>query len=110
MPPLRNLPAAKPPPAKTERSHEENQERCVFVVSCPAPPTCPLTFPAEHISLHHDGVTEVSKLESSRRGEHRRFTRNERVEDCASRSKMSSTKRCTKRRMIISPGDTDISQ
>jgi hypothetical protein len=33
MPPIRSMPAAKP--VKTERSHEENQERSVDAYLCP---------------------------------------------------------------------------
>lgn len=61
MPPLRSIPAAKP--VKTERTHEENQERFVPPFFCVQEVAINMT--SGHISLLHAAVTVVSRLESS---------------------------------------------
>jgi hypothetical protein len=63
MPPIRAGPGLKP--VKYERTHEENQERLVFVFLVILPRR--LTFP-EHTLLHLVGVTVVLRHEWSPRG------------------------------------------
>lgn len=71
MPPQRTIPQSQKP-LKTERTHEENQERYdqphlflhMNMTHCISVPTLPL----------HEEVTEVSKPEWSPRVEPQRFT------------------------------------
>lgn len=71
MPPLRSIPAAKP--VKTERTHEENQERFVPPVICVQ--ELDINKLSGHISLLLAVVTVVSRLESSLLVVPLRFTR-----------------------------------
>ncbi len=78
MPPQRTIPPSKV--VKTERTHEENQERYVA-----GDRACPLTV-AEWIvvpiSQRREEVTEVWKRELSPHDGHPRFIRNERAAHC----------------------------
>ena len=71
MPPQRTIPPAKA--IKTERTHEENQERCVFSL-CTLSPTAANSSPVL-ISLPHDEATEVSRPELNLLVAHQRSTR-----------------------------------
>lgn len=62
-----------------------------------------LTFELVHISLLLDGVTGVSRLELSRRVERPRFTSAGLAVLCESLKKMSSTRKCTRRKTMIFP-------
>lgn len=75
MPPTRTIPPAKA--IKTERTHEENQERCV---SCIESPRMLANSVSEHISPLHGEVTAASKPESSQPDEHPRFINDGRVD------------------------------
>ena len=68
MPPTRTIPPAKA--IKTERTHEENQERSVQLRSSFIAST---DSHVEHTLLLPGEVTVVSRLESSQRDEHLKF-------------------------------------
>ena len=76
MPPQRTIPAAKP--VKTERTHEENQERSVFF-ECILEEHSRLTMHLELTLPHLEEVTEASRRESNPLDERPRFTNDEPV-------------------------------
>lgn len=77
MPPTRTIPPAKA--VKTERTHEENQERYVFCSDSFAKLTCL----AEHISPLREEVIGVWRLVSSQPDELLRYTSAELAGRCA---------------------------
>lgn len=77
MPPTRTIPPAKA--VKTERTHEENQERCVFSRSYRE---TELTQEIEHILQLLEEAIEVSKLGLSPRDGHRKFINDEPEDHC----------------------------
>lgn len=83
MPPIRTMPIAKP--IRTERTHEENQER--FVPSLPYL-NAPAHLPTEPTLLHRDEATEVWKRASNPLDEHPRSTRSAPVDHYASEKRM----------------------
>ena len=76
MPPQRTIPAAKP--VKTERTHEENQERFVSF-ECIFEDYPRLTIQIELTLPHLEEVTEASRRESNPLDERPRFTNDEPV-------------------------------
>ena len=81
MPPIRNISmAAATKPVKTERSHEENQERYAkasFRFQVIADVSL-----SEHTLPHHGAVTAASKLVLSPLDEHQRYTSGAQVARC----------------------------
>jgi len=102
MPPTRTFPPAKA--IRTGRTHEENQERSVFLVAILLPVT---DLRAELTLQPREELTEVSRPESSRRGARLRSTNAEQVARSASPSRMSLTKRCTRRKTMTSHSSTN---
>ena len=78
MPPVRTLTAAKP--IKTERTHEENQERYVAAFEWPA--CFSNVLGTERTLLHLDAAIEVSKLVSNPPGVLPKYTRGEQDAHC----------------------------
>lgn len=86
-------------PVKTERTHEENQER--YVVSSLIDVTS-LTLAVLTLLLLV-AATVAWKRALSLRAELLKFTRSAQVAPCESLSKMSLMKRCMRRKMMIFP-------
>lgn len=103
MPPQRTVPPAKA--LKTERTHEENQERYAMIPLIILP-TCS-HYHTVPISQRLGEATGVLRLESSQQDELRRYISDALVAHYESPNRMSSMRRCMRRKMMTYPCSTD---